>query len=182
MALSREEFGRRFRAARERAHLTQEGVADQLGVKWRQVQRWDTGQVLPRAERIPELAKILGVEPSYLQEPVDEHVVDRTARLAQENAVALRTALALLDELLSEVRENRSTLHGLIHDRSEAISSRMDALEQRQDVQAAELNQVQAEFLQALGVDAPRPATGAGERATTRESTSNQGTRPADGR
>lgn len=153
MALSKEEFGRRFRAARERASLTQEEVADQLGVKWRQIQRYDTGQVLPNPGRIPKLAEILGVEPAYLQEPVDEHVIDRTARLVQENAVALRTALALLDETLREVRNNRDIMRGL----AGQIVGRVEALEARMD--AGEFSDAQREVLRLAGVPIPPPAT-----------------------
>lgn len=174
MALSRDEFGRRFRAARERASLTQQAIADQLDVPWRHVQRWDSGKVLPRAERIPQLAEILGVDVTYLQEPVDENIIDRTARVAQENAVALRTALSLLDELLREVRQNRDALA-----QAEAnVAGRLEDLETRQAAAETTLSQVQEDFLQALGADVPSPATTDAEQATTRKSTTTPGTTP----
>lgn len=175
MALSREEFGRRMRSARERASLTQQDVADQLGVPWRHVQRWDTGKVLPRAERIPQLAEILGIDVSYLQEPVDEHAVDRTARLVAENAVALRTALSLLDQLASELRATRADIAAATNQ----VAGRLDELETRQATQAHELNQIQTEFLHALGVDAPTPGQAEPGQAEGTGSTTTRDTPPA---
>ena len=151
MALSRQEFGRRMRAARQRANLTQQDVADRMGVAWRQAQKWDSGNVLPRANRIPQIAEILGVDVAYLQEPVDEHTVDRTARLVQENAVALRTTLSLLDELLHEVRANRK----LAVDATAQVTTRLEALEAR--AEAGSFSAAQLEVLRLAGVQLPPP-------------------------
>lgn len=182
MALSRQEFGRRMRAARERAHLTQQEVADQMGVAWRQAQKWDSGKVLPRPSRIPEIAEVLGVDPSYLQDPIDEHTVDRTARIVQENAVALRTTLSLLDELLAEVRGHRglSLLEELlvevranraaVREATAEVNGRLEALEARTDAAEVAFSAAQREVLRLAGVEIPPPAEAAPGSAQTRES------------
>lgn len=45
---------------REKAELTQEALAQMLGVDRSTVAKWETGEALPRAGKLPELARILG--------------------------------------------------------------------------------------------------------------------------
>lgn len=175
MALAKEEFGRRLRAARERAHLTQQDLADATGTDWRQIQRYDSGKVLPRADRIPALAAALGVEPTYLQEPVDEHVLDRTARLAEENAVSIRTALGLLDELLATLRDHDRKVVDLVEERSASLTGRIEELEHRQN----QFSDAQREILRLAGVTPPPPATDAPESTRTPQPKKTPGSSPA---
>jgi transcriptional regulator with XRE-family HTH domain len=162
MALAKDEFGRRFRAARERAHLTQQDVANALGVDWRQIQRYDSGTALPRSSRIPELAKILGIEPSYLEEPQTEPLIERLERKVDEQARALRTALGLLDQVVQQLadhdratREALATHDNVTAERVRAINGRLEAIEARQDKADGELSRFEEQFVQALGGDAP---------------------------
>lgn len=45
---------------RESKGLTQEELGKMLGVNRSTVAMWETGEAMPRADKLPELAKILG--------------------------------------------------------------------------------------------------------------------------
>lgn len=45
---------------RERAKFTQKSLAEKLGVGQSTVAMWESGVQMPRADKLPELAKILG--------------------------------------------------------------------------------------------------------------------------
>ena len=55
-----------FRAAREHAGITQETLADKIGVPARSVQRWESGDYLPSARNLCRLADALVVTVDYL--------------------------------------------------------------------------------------------------------------------
>lgn len=50
----------RIKELRMSANLTQEQLANVLGVNRSAVAMWESGEALPRADKLPELAKILG--------------------------------------------------------------------------------------------------------------------------
>ena len=45
---------------RESKGLTQEELGKKIGVNRSTVAMWETGEAMPRADKLPELAKILG--------------------------------------------------------------------------------------------------------------------------
>ncbi len=45
---------------RQKNKLSQEQLASKLGVDRSTVAKWETGEAMPRADKLPELAKILG--------------------------------------------------------------------------------------------------------------------------
>ena len=49
-----------IKEAREKAGLTQQDLADELGVGQSTVAMWETQKSLPRTDKLPALAKILG--------------------------------------------------------------------------------------------------------------------------
>ena len=49
-----------IKKAREKAGLTQQDLADELGVGQSTVAMWETQKSLPRTDKLPELSKILG--------------------------------------------------------------------------------------------------------------------------
>jgi transcriptional regulator with XRE-family HTH domain len=59
-------FSQRLRAAREAARLTLEAVGKAVGVTPQAVYRWEHGKAMPGAEKIGQLAIILGVSPTFL--------------------------------------------------------------------------------------------------------------------
>ena len=49
-----------IKKAREKAGLTQQDLANELGVGQSTVAMWETQKSLPRTDKLPALAKILG--------------------------------------------------------------------------------------------------------------------------
>jgi len=57
--------GRRIRRRRIALNMTQSALADALGVSYQQVQRHEKGEAPIRAQRLKEIAHLLGVPPGY---------------------------------------------------------------------------------------------------------------------
>lgn len=49
-----------FKNFRKEASLSQQEIADKLGVSQQCVAKWESGESLPRADKLPQLAEILG--------------------------------------------------------------------------------------------------------------------------
>lgn len=49
-----------IKTVRESKNLTQQYIANELGISRASVAMWETGEAMPRADRLPELARILG--------------------------------------------------------------------------------------------------------------------------
>lgn len=45
---------------RKKAKLTQQELAQRMGVSQANVSQWETGAAFPTADKLPELAKVLG--------------------------------------------------------------------------------------------------------------------------
>lgn len=45
---------------RENANLTQQQLSENLNVDRSTIAKWETGEAMPRADKLPELAKIFG--------------------------------------------------------------------------------------------------------------------------
>ncbi len=54
-------LGERIRAARQAAGLSQEKLAERLGLTRQAVTKWETGQSAPSTENLLRLAEVLGV-------------------------------------------------------------------------------------------------------------------------
>ena len=80
-------LGERIQYFRKRAGLSQEGLAERLGVSRQAVSKWETDEALPDAERIISLAVVLGVTTDALlgrEEP--QSPAGETVSLTLENA------------------------------------------------------------------------------------------------
>ena len=58
----------RIKQSRKSKGLTQQGLADKLGVSYMTVRRWETGKTSPRMEEIEQLSKILEINRNYIIE------------------------------------------------------------------------------------------------------------------
>ncbi len=56
-------FGEQLRAWRRRRFLTQQALAERLGVSYMSVQRWELGHSLPRPAHQSALVEALGLSP-----------------------------------------------------------------------------------------------------------------------
>lgn len=59
-------FGETLRRLREDAGMTQEDVANRLGISGQAVGAWENGRSRPRLEKLNQLARLLGVDASDL--------------------------------------------------------------------------------------------------------------------
>lgn len=57
-----------LRRARQEAGLTQERLADLVGVSWRSVSRWETGEGAPSVEVLVRIAEATGKRIDYFIE------------------------------------------------------------------------------------------------------------------
>ena len=64
-------FGERLRQLRQQQNLSQEELADRVGVHNNSVSKWENG-VIPNMKRIVALAKILGTTATYLLGETDD--------------------------------------------------------------------------------------------------------------
>lgn len=64
--LDREECGRRIRAAREAAGLSQEEAAERLGVERATYTQYERGRRVPTWTKLYELIEALGLSPAIL--------------------------------------------------------------------------------------------------------------------
>lgn len=67
--------GKRIRQQRWQLGLTQHQLADSVGVKFQQIQKYETGANRVSASRLWEIAHVLEVSPSYFFEGIDEGTV-----------------------------------------------------------------------------------------------------------
>lgn len=59
-------IGERLRAARESRDLDQATLADKVGIVTRTVQRWEKGEQVPDGVSITKIARVTGVQPTWL--------------------------------------------------------------------------------------------------------------------
>ena len=58
----------RIKHFREKKNISQESLAEQLGIGQSTVAMWENGTNKPRADKLPEIARVLGCEVSDLFE------------------------------------------------------------------------------------------------------------------
>ena len=64
--MTRTEFGRRFKQAREVRGFTQQTAADAIGVPQPRVAEYESGIHVPPVLRLVEIIEVLGLDPSVL--------------------------------------------------------------------------------------------------------------------
>ena len=82
-------LGERIRAARQAAGLSQEKLAERLGLTRQAVTKWETGQSAPSTENLLRLAEVLGVPVTALLDasaPEQQMQADQIYALQKEQA------------------------------------------------------------------------------------------------
>lgn len=59
-------IGEKITQRRLAAHLSQEILAERLGVSTQDVSRWESGEVLPDAEKLLQLCRVFGISADEL--------------------------------------------------------------------------------------------------------------------
>lgn len=90
--------GRKVREIRLLRGLTQANVAEQLGLSFQQLQKYETGHNRVSASRLYEIAQLLGVEPSYFFDGYQSAGADRPAQLDERTARAAKALSSISDD------------------------------------------------------------------------------------
>lgn len=77
--------GTRIRLRRHVLGMTQQDVAEKLGVKFQQLQKYETGANRVSASRLYDLSKVFDVSPSFFFEGLDHPVPAQELRSKTEN-------------------------------------------------------------------------------------------------
>ena len=125
-------IGENLRRLRRAADMTQEQLADKLGVAYQSVSRWENGTTYPDMEFLPVLAGIFGVTVDELigndeatrQEDADRF--ERTWWSIPRSKEGWPRKLELAKEYYVKYPQNFEVMHRL----GEAIVNNMDALEE----------------------------------------------------
>ncbi|MEM6987243.1 MAG: helix-turn-helix transcriptional regulator [Pseudomonadota bacterium] len=103
----------RMKRARDDSGLSVDEVCEVLGVKRETYNKWETGKVAPRANKLMMLAGVFNVPPAWLLDGDDEYlqsldkdqkVKQLRSRLEQMQAMQNRM-LVMLDELTTDIDE-----------------------------------------------------------------------------
>lgn len=70
-AATPENVGKRIRAARERAEVTQDYIAKRLGMSRAGIAQWEGGVTSPSIEKVDQVAKLTGTTPQWLAYGID---------------------------------------------------------------------------------------------------------------
>ncbi len=65
--------GQRLRQGRRQASVTQQQLANAVGIKFQQIQKYETGVNRISASRLWDISKVLDVPISYFFEGLDQH-------------------------------------------------------------------------------------------------------------
>jgi len=104
------ELGERIREARLRAHLSQEKVAELIGVSRQAVTKWESGQSAPSTDNLFKLAEVLGTTVDILIAPEDNtaSIAEQVYRLFREEEIRREA------ERKNQVRKNIRTCFAVL--------------------------------------------------------------------
>ena len=87
------ELGERIREARLRAHLSQEKVAELVGVSRQAVTKWESGLSSPSTDNLFKLAQVLGTTVDFLIAPEDNSasIAEQVYRMFREEELRRQT-------------------------------------------------------------------------------------------
>lgn len=105
MAIGQEEIGRRIKQARDDADLTQQELADRIGVQTAQsISRYERGQTEVSTKRLRKIAEATGKELDYFVQLLPEEASDQVTP----------SELAALRAEVEEVREGVARVEALL--------------------------------------------------------------------
>jgi transcriptional regulator with XRE-family HTH domain len=109
--------GKRIRHRRWMIGMTQQQLADKVGIKFQQIQKYETGMNRVSASRLWDIAETLGVEISFFFEGLSEGTAPAPA---QADIMADKEALDLVRSYYSIPEAQRRRLFDLARVLSEA--------------------------------------------------------------
>jgi len=85
------EIGRRLRQARLAENLTQDGLAQKLGISFQQVQKYENGSNRISTSRLWHISNALGIPVTYFFEQLAQTDISPGAKFDEENTLPDRT-------------------------------------------------------------------------------------------
>lgn len=87
-------FGERLQALRQRAGMSQDQLAERLGVSRQAVSRWERDETMPETDKVIALADLFGVTTDYLLRPRPEEAEQKAQTPPREKTDWLERFLA----------------------------------------------------------------------------------------
>lgn len=112
--------GKRIRHRRWVNGTTQQQLADQVGIKFQQIQKYETGMNRVSASRLWDIAHALGVEVSFFFEGLNSEMLDGALEGMPSDILADKEALDLLRSYYAIPENQRRRLFDLARVLSEA--------------------------------------------------------------
>jgi transcriptional regulator with XRE-family HTH domain len=112
--------GKRIRHRRWVSGTTQQQLADQVGIKFQQIQKYETGMNRVSASRLWDIAHALGVEVSFFFEGLDSALLESDGSGMPSDVLSDKEALDLLRSYYAIPENQRRRLFDLARVLSEA--------------------------------------------------------------
>lgn len=106
------DFSERLKTLRKRRGLSQQEVADRIGVHFSQVSRYERGENKPNADAMAKLAKVLDTTADFLMSGtaddvaldagLDKELISRFRQVQELPTAERRTVLSLLDAFIAK--------------------------------------------------------------------------------
>ncbi len=105
--------GRRIRHRRWLVGMTQQQLADQVGIKFQQIQKYETGANRVSASRLWDISKSLQVDISFFFEGIEDNNVPAEAGMVPADVMSDKEALELLRSYYAIPENQRRRLFDL---------------------------------------------------------------------
>lgn len=130
-----DDFPIRLLEARGRKSLSQQELADAIGVSRKSMSRYESGLTLPRAGVLLRMSEVLGVDPGWLtgaESEVDRAEIEREAEdhgypSSKVTGLPIHLGSSIRQKLLSSAHANGRSLHDEIVTRLESSFDRSSA-------------------------------------------------------
>ena len=101
--------------------LTQQYLANQVGIKFQQIQKYDTGMNRVSASRLWDIARALGVEVGFFFEGLESNFIDKDISGMPSDILSDKEAVELLRSYYAIPKNQRRSLFDLACVLSEAV-------------------------------------------------------------
>ncbi|HHI70808.1 MAG TPA: XRE family transcriptional regulator [Rhodobacteraceae bacterium] len=106
--------GKRIRHRRWIVGMTQQQLAEKVGIKFQQIQKYETGMNRVSASRLWDVARVLGVPISFFFDGIEENDSESTSETdAPADIMASKEALELIRSYYSIPKNQRRRLFDL---------------------------------------------------------------------
>lgn len=107
----------KIHACRKKSGMSQEALAEKIGVSRQSISKWETGEALPEITKLPLLAQTFGVSTDWLlreeEEPQEEKSADEPAPAAAASAAAWPAWVENLPGFLCKAVKKFGWLYGV---------------------------------------------------------------------